>query len=47
MCQHGMNCEGLWRLSFFSFAFILQVENLNGVAKSKGGLYFEACYYYR
>jgi hypothetical protein len=46
MCQHGMECEGLWRLFFFYFTFILQVESVVGVAANTGHLYFKTCCYY-
>jgi hypothetical protein len=43
---HGMECEGLWRLFFFYFTFILQVESVVGVATNTGHLYFKTCCYY-
>jgi len=46
MCQHGMECEGLWRPFFFNFTFVLQVESVGGVATSARDLYFKTCCYY-
>jgi hypothetical protein len=47
MCQHGMECEGLWRPFFFDFTFVLQVGSVSGVATSPSNLYFKTCCYYR